>query len=166
MTMKIVVTRSATKKQSYIIAVVDSGNCIHKESVDGVAKRDEVVWKLADLYNALDIEIIEPNQEEFKFTEIPVIPVLDEEEAEEYFEDNKEAVYDRIIQAIKEGLHVNRNEIRLFELNGTGVYLTSKKPNWKRGLEQALQHFIEIEAVYNSPPKVALNAKFSLDSIE
>lgn len=146
MTMKIVVTRSATKKQSYIIAVVDSGNCIHKESVDGVAKRDEVVWKLADLYNALDIEIVEPNAEEFKFTEIPVIPVLDEEEASEFFDENKEVVYDRIIQAIKEGLYVNRDEIRLFELNGTGVYLTSKKPYWKRGLEQALQYFIQIEA--------------------
>ena len=146
MIMKIVVTKSATKKQSYVIAVVDSGNCIHKESVDGVAKRDEVVWKLADLYNALDIEIIEPNIEEFKFSEIPVIPVLDEEEAVEYFEDNRDFVYDRIIQAVKEGIHINRDEIRLFELNGTGVYMTSKKVHWKRGLDEALQYFINIEA--------------------
>jgi len=144
--MKIVVTKSATKKQFYVIAVVDSGNCIHKESVDGVAKRDEVVWKLADLYNALDIEIIEPSIEEFKFSEIPVIPVLDEEEAVKYFEDNKDFVYDRILQAVKEGVHINRGEIRLFELNGTGVYMTSKKVHWKSGLEQALQHFIDIEA--------------------
>lgn len=146
MIMKIVVTKSATKKQSYIIAVVDSGNCIHKESVDGVAKRDEVVWKLADLYNALDIEIIEPNPEEFKFSEIPVIPVLDEEEADEFFEENKEIIYDRIVQAVKEGIHVNRSEIRLFELNGTGVYMTSKRAHWKQGLEQALRHFIDLEA--------------------
>ncbi len=144
--MKIVVTRSGNKKQSYIVAVVDSGQCIHKETVEGVTKRDEIVWKLADLYGALDIEIIDKKPDEFKFSEIPTIPVLDEEEADEFFEDNQEEVYDRIIQAVKEGLHVNRDEIRLFELSGTGQYFTSRKKNWKAGLQQALDYFIKIEA--------------------
>lgn len=144
--MKIVVTQAGKKKQSYIVAVVDSGMCIHKETVTGIKNRDEVVWKLADLYGALDIEIVEPKPQEFKFSEIPSIPVLDEQEASDYFEENMEAVYDRIVQAITEGLHVNRDEVRLFELNGTGVYMTSKRPYWNRGLDQALQYYIKIEA--------------------
>ena len=144
--MKIVVTQAGKKKQSYIVAVVDSGMCIHKETVTGIKNRDEVVWKLADLYGALDIEIVEPIPQEFKFSEIPTIPVLDEQEASDYFEENMEAVYDRIVQAITEGLHVNRDEIRLFELNGTGVYMTSKRLYWKGGLDQALKYYIKIEA--------------------
>lgn len=144
--MKIVVTRYRNKKQSYVVAVVDGDNCIHKETVEGVIKRDEVVWKLADLYGALDIEIVDKKPEEFKFSEIPTIPVLDSEEADEFFEDNQQEVYDRIVQAIREGLHVNRNEIRLFELSGTGQYFTSRKTNWKAGLQQALDYFVSIEA--------------------
>ena len=144
--MKIVVTRTNKKKQSYEVAVVDGVTPIHKETVSGIKNRDEVVWKLADLYGAMDIEIIEPKPKEFKFSEIPNIPVLDEEEAEQYFEDCEEAVYDRIVVAIKEGLHTKRSVVRLFELNGTGVYLTSDRSNWKGGLQQVLQHYIRIEA--------------------
>ena len=144
--MKIVVTKYRNKKQSYVVAVVDGDNCIHKETVEGVIKRDEIVWKLADLYGALDIVIIDKKPEEFKFSEIPIIPVLDTEDADEFFEDNQQEVYDRIIQAVKEGLHVKRDEIRLFELGGTGEYLTSRKTNWKAGLQQALDYFVIIEA--------------------
>lgn len=144
--MKIVVTQAGKKKQSYIVAVVDSGMCIHKETVTGIKDRDEMVWKLADLYGALDIEIIESKPKEFKFSEIPSIPVLDEQEATDYFEDNMEAVYDRIVQAVTEGLHINRKEIRLFELNGTGEFMTSQRKNWSRGLAQALDYYIKIEA--------------------
>ena len=144
--MKIVITRTNKKKQSYEVSVVDGLNSIHKEVVSGIKNRDEVVWKLADLYGAVDIEIVEPKSREFKFSEIPNIPVLDEEEAEEYFEDCTESVYDRIVTAIKEGLHTKREVVRLFELNGTGVYLTSQKTNWKAGLEQIVKHYIRIEA--------------------
>jgi len=144
--MKIVITRTNKKKQSYEVSVVDGLNSIHKEMVSGIKNRDEVVWKLADLYGAVDIEIIEPKAREFKFSQIPNIPVLDEQEAEEYFEDCKESIYDRIVIAIKEGIHTKRDVVRLFELNGTGVYLTSERANWKVGLEQVIQHYIKIEA--------------------
>jgi hypothetical protein len=144
--MKIVVTRTNKKKQSFEVSVVDGLNPIYKELVSGIKNRDEVVWKLADLYGAVDIEIIEPKAREFKFSEIPNIPVLDEEEAEEYFEDCIESVYDRIVTAIKEGVHTKRATVRLFELNSTGVYLTSERSNWKVGLEQIIQHYIRIEA--------------------
>lgn len=144
--MKIVVTRTNKKKQSFEVAVVDGVTPIHKELVSGVKNRDEVVWKLADLYGAMDIEIIEAKTKEFKFSQIPNIPVLDEEEAEQFFDENIEYVYNRMVVAIKEGIHTKRDSVRLFELNGTGVYFTSQRPGWKKGLEQALQHFIAIEA--------------------
>ena len=144
--MKIVITRTNKKKQSYEVSVVDGLNSIHKEVVSGIKNRDEVVWKLADLYGAVDIEIVEPKPREFKFSEIPNIPVLDEQEAEEYFEDCAESVYDRIVTAIKEGLHAKRDVVRLFELSGTGVYLTSQKTHWKAGLEQIVNYYIKIEA--------------------
>ena len=144
--MKIVVTRSGNKKQSYEVMVVNGGQCIHKEVVQGVIKRDEVVWKLADLYGALDIEIIDKKPDVFRFSEIPTIPVLDEYDAEWFFDHSELAVYDRIIQAVEEGLHVRRDIIRLFELNGTGQYLTAKRKYWKAGLQQALDYFIRVEA--------------------
>lgn len=145
--MKIIVTHSREKnKQWYLVEVVEGDRSIYKEEVHSVKKRDEIVWKLADLYGAVDIEIVEEDPKEFMFSEIPTIPVLDEEEAEEYFEDNQEFVYERILQAVQEALMTDRDSIRLFELNGTGIYITSEKKNWKSGLDQALKYFIVVEA--------------------
>ena len=64
--MKIVITRTNKKKQSFEVAVLDGVTPIHKEMVNGIKLRDEIVWKLADLYGALDIEIIEAKPKEFK----------------------------------------------------------------------------------------------------
>lgn len=144
--MKIVVTSSGRKNnRTFTIEVLDGQAIIHTEAADGVKKRDEVVWKLADLYGALDIEMIEAKPAEFKFTEIPSIPVLEETEADDFFEDNQEFVYARILQAVEEGIRAQRDSIRLFELNGTGVYITSDKDDWRNGVQQSLEYFIAIE---------------------
>lgn len=144
--MKIVVTSSGRRNnRTFTIEVLDGQAIIHTEAADGVKKRDEVVWKLADLYGALDIEMIEAKPAEFKFTEIPSIPVLEETEADDFFEDNQEFVYARILQAVEEGIRAQRDSIRLFELNGTGVYITSDKDDWKNGVQQSLEYFIAIE---------------------
>ena len=144
--MKIVVTSSGKKTNKvYTIEVLDGGAIIHTEAADGIKKRDEVVWKLADLYGALDIEMIDAKPAEFKFSEIPSIPVLEEEEADEFFEDNQDFVYSRILEAVEEGIRAARESIRLFELNGTGVYITSQKEEWKNGVHQALDYFVAVE---------------------
>lgn len=136
---------SAGKKgKNFLIQVIDGANIIHSETAKGLQERDETVWKLADLYNALDIEMVSV-QEEFKFTEIPSIPVLEEEEVDEFFESNSDFVYVRILQAVEEGVRSGRDSIRLFELNGTGVYITSNKKDWKNGVQQALDYFITTE---------------------
>lgn len=144
--MKIVVTSTGKKNnRTFTIEVLDGQAIIHTEAAEGVKKRDEVVWKLADLYGALDIEMIEAKPAEFKFTEIPSIPVLEEAEADDFFEDNQEFVYARILQAVEEGIRAQRDSIRLFELNGTGVYITSEKGDWKNGVQQSLEYFVAIE---------------------
>lgn len=145
--MRIVVTQANRKnnKRVYNIEVLDGDAVIHSESVQGVKKRDESVWKLADLYGAVDIEMREEKVTEFKFTEIPSIPVLEESEADEFFEDNSDFVYQRVLQAVEEGVRSDRTSIRLFELNGTGVFMTSNKQDWKNGVEQALEHYIQTE---------------------
>ena len=127
------------------IQVMDGPHVVHEESVKNMKSRDEVVWRLADLYNAIDIEVKDIKQDEFRFTEIPSIPVLEEEEADEFFEDNKDFVYERILQAVEEGVRAERDVIRLFELNGTDVYITSEKVDWKNGVQQALDYYISVE---------------------
>lgn len=144
--MKIVVTSTGKKNsRTFTIEVLDGQAIIHTEAADGVKKRDEVVWKLADLYGALDIEMVEAKPAEFKFTEIPSIPVLEENEADDFFEDNQEFVYARILQAVEEGIRAHRDSIRLFELNGTGVFITSDKEDWKNGVQQSLEYFVAVE---------------------
>lgn len=144
--MKIVVTSLGKKgKKKYNIQVLDGGYLVHEETTQTIKGRDEAVWKLADLYGAIDIEMRDGKEEEFKFAEIPSIPVLEEDEADEFFEDNSDFVYERILQAVEEGIRSKRNAIRLFELNGTGVYITSEKEEWKSGVEQAMEYYVSVE---------------------
>lgn len=145
--MKIVViSHNAKKGKTYDIQVMDGNTLVHSESANNIKQRDEYVWKLADLYNAIDIEMVdEEMQDKFKQTEIPSIPVLEEDEADEFFEENREWVYDRILQAIDEGIELKRDNIRLFELNGTGVYITSNREDWKNGLESAIEYYVGLE---------------------
>ena len=70
---------------------------------------------------------------------------LDEQDAIEFFNDNEGLVYNRIVQAVEEGLVAHQSSIRLFELNGTGVYFTSEIKDWKRGLEKAIDYFVSVE---------------------
>jgi hypothetical protein len=146
--MKIIVTPTGKKanKKVFVVTVLDGLVPIHSESVHGVGERDKLVWKLADLYGAIDIEIQETEREdEFKYSEIPSIPVLEESEAEEFFETNKEIVFGRIVKAVEEGVKMQLKTIRVFELNGTGVYITSKVDDWKSGVEEALEYYVSTE---------------------
>jgi hypothetical protein len=73
--MKIVVTRSNKKTQSYEVVVMDGACTVHKETVVGLKKRDEVVWKLADLYGALDIEVIKPETTSTALSDLSLIHI-------------------------------------------------------------------------------------------
>lgn len=151
--MKIVVSTIGRKgKNEHLIQVVDRNNVVHSETTESIKQRDKVVWQLAEMYNILDIEVRHGKSTvedildtEFRFSEIPSIPVIDEEDAKLFFDDHEDLIFNRIIKAIEEGIVMDLEFIRLFELNGTGVYLTSEKNDWKNGIEKAIEYFISTE---------------------
>ena len=148
--MRIVVSTVPTKKgNKHLVQVVDNDVIVYSETTTTIEQRDKLVWYLAETYNALDIEVTQNNkhldEDDFRFSEIPSIPVLDEEDAEAFFDDHEDAVYNRILEAVEEGVFLGLDEIRLFELNGTDVYLTSDKDSWKSGVEKAIEYFVKEE---------------------
>jgi len=148
--MKIVVSIVASSKgDKHLIQVVDDETIVYSETATTIEQRDKTVWQLADTYNVLDIEVQhnkdQHNTDDFQFTGIPSIPVLDEQDADAFFEDHEELVYTRILKAIEEGIIMNLETIRLFELSGTGVYLTAERCDWDSGLKKAIEYFITTE---------------------
>ena len=127
--------------KKFRVALTNGDAILQEVIVTGVQSRDELVWKWCDLYSTVDIIMHDDKQKEFKYSEIPSIPVLEEEEAEEFFENNQEFVYKRIAQAVWEGIQTSLSEIRLFELSGTNNYITSKRETWKAGLENAVEYY-------------------------
>lgn len=129
----------------YKVMLINNNSTLEEAIVNSVKSRDELVWKWCDLYNTIDIVIHDNKPSEFKYSEIPSIPVLEESDAEEFFESSEDFVYSRIIQAVTEGVQTSASDIRLFELNGTGEYITAKRENWEAGLRTALQYFEKVE---------------------
>lgn len=154
--MKIVVTTlRSSKGDEHQIDVVDGSKILHTQIVKTIEQRDKTIWDLQEMYNVVDIDIkttkgqVKHKKEEFRYTEIPNIPVLDESEAAEFFDSESAFVFERIVKAIEEGLLMKLTTIRLFELNGTGKYLTADRPDWKQGLQRALDYFLSREMYLN-----------------
>lgn len=157
--MKIVVeSRTFRNSTFYLVQVVDGENVIEEKTVDSITRRDEAIWEFAEQFNTTNIVIVDDKKDskrrrsvkkrkgdDFKFTEIPTIPVLDMSDAKDFFDENESLVYNRILVAIKEGIRADLDMIKLFELSGTGVYVTSFREDWKSGLKGALQFFEEEE---------------------
>jgi hypothetical protein len=148
--MRIIISIVPTKKgDKHLVQVMDNDLVVYSETTNTIDQRDELVWQLAETYNALDIEVTNNKQlvaeEDFRFSEIPSIPVLDEEDAEAFFDDHADAVYSRVLEAVEEGVFLGLDEIRLFELNGTDVYLTSERDSWRSGVERAIEYFVKEE---------------------
>lgn len=143
-------------KTLFVVKVLDGTNVLQEETAPTINKRDELIWSFAEQFNTTDIHIVNEREQankrddkqsksKFKFSEIPSIPVLDMEDAADFFDDHEDIVYNRVIVAVKEGIESGRDVIRLFELNGSGVFLTSEKEDWKPGLENAMRFFEEVE---------------------
>ncbi len=143
--MEIHVHKVSSSSRKYRISVTDGLTVVREEVVSGIKSRDELVWKWCDLYHTVDIIIHEPKPAEFKYSVIPSIPILDEEDAQDFFDENEDFVYNRITQAIEEGIVTHITNIRLFELNGSGVYLTSERDTWSGGAQQALRYYESVE---------------------
>lgn len=154
------IVAEAVKKRNktvFVVKAVDGDQIVDEKTASTINKRDELIWGFAEQFNTTDITIVDPDRpvksrrrsgnskENFKFSEIPSIPVLDMQDASEFFDEHEDIVYNRVIVAVKEGVESKRNVIRLFELNGTGVYITSDKIDWKPGVENAERFFRERE---------------------
>lgn len=140
----------------FLVRAVEGDSIIDEKTATSINKRDELIWSFAEQFNTTDITIVDPDKkprprrkaqqkEKFKFSEIPSIPVLDIQDASDFFDDNESFVYDRILVAVDEGLKSGRDVIRLFELNGSGVYITSDRVDWKPGVENAERFYLERE---------------------
>lgn len=135
------------KGKKFIVTLMDGTSVVKEQIVTGVEARDKAVWEFTDTYNVSDV-VLGPEKaakKSAKQSPIPTIPVFDESEAEEFFENNQEFIYNRIVQAVAEGMMFDKDSLRLFELNGTGAYMTSDRPYWKSGLEPALKYFEDTE---------------------
>jgi hypothetical protein len=135
------------KGKKFVVTLMDGTDTIKERVVTGIEARDKAVWEFTDMYNVSDVILDSQKsaKKTYKQSPIPTIPVFDEEEAVEFFEMNQEFVYNRIVQAIAEGVMFGFDSLRLFELNGTGVYITSKRANWKAGLLPALKYYENTE---------------------
>ena len=147
MKIKVITSTNRTSQKNYKVVVEDHGFVVIEGMADNLQDRDKMVWGWAEQYGVVDIEyerddtVIEEKDKEFRFTEIPSIPVLSEQDAEEFFESDPECLYTRITVAVGEGVQSGRRSVRMFELNGTGQYLSSDRQYWKVGLEKALNYF-------------------------
>ena len=153
--MKIVVTIiESSKGTQHCINVVDGKEVVHSSVANTIKERDKIIWNLADLYDTVEINIKTTKEQtlDFKYSEIPNIPVLDEDEAKDFFDRKSGFVFDRIVQAIEEGVFMNSPEVRLFELNGTSTYLTAERSGWKDGLQTALNYYINHEEYEKCTP--------------
>lgn len=129
----------------YTITLIDETNILQETTVTTVEERDKLIWELTDTFNIIDIEVEDTKSKKTKLSEAPSIPVFDEEDATDFFEENEELVYSRILQAVNEGIKANLKVINLFELNGTGVHITSQRKDWKSGLQDALDYYLAKE---------------------
>ena len=135
------------KGKKFVVTLMDGADTIKERIVTGIEARDKAVWEFTDNYNVSDVVLAsqKKTKKAAKQSPIPTIPVFDEEEAVDFFESNQDFVYNRIVQAVAEGVMFGIDTLRLFELNGTGVYITSKRTNWRAGLVPALKYFEDME---------------------
>lgn len=144
--MKIYVKQKGT---TYTITLKNGMDEVSEQVVKGIDARDAKVWELTEQYSIEEIIIQEPK----KKTQVPNIPVYDEEEASYFFEHNQDIIYKRLIEAVQDGILGKQDTIQLFELNSTGVFMTSQRETWIAGLDDALNYYLNLED-YESCSKV------------
>jgi hypothetical protein len=131
------------KGKVYKVSLLDGGTTISEENASSVQERDDIIWRMSSTYDVIDISI--KNQKKLKLTNVPSIPVISEDDAADFFNEEEEFTHTRIFKAIEEGVKYDLETINLFELNGTGVMITSDRPNWLSGLQEALHYFESTE---------------------
>jgi hypothetical protein len=133
----------------YLIEVWDDDLLVQTKLAKGISERDRIVFDLCDLHNIVDVEYINMTKVQQDIdevdSEIPVLPYTDAFQLEDYFDSHNVEVFDRILNAVEEGIKTKKKKIKLFQISNTGVFIDSLKRDWPAGIRVAHQYFLEIE---------------------
>lgn len=144
--LKIVSTKLKTK---YLIELIDNKKVIKRTSATGLDNRDSIIQDWCGIYGTLEVvhtinKVKTPIIDEVVDI-IPNIPYVDELQLEKYFDVNSKFIFDRIVEAVNNGIITKRKKIKLFELEDTGIYITSSKRSWAEGIRTAKQYYLEFQ---------------------
>lgn len=132
---------------NYTIRVYDEwNNEIDVIKTSNTLQRSKIINELRELYNTDDIKYVDLNgkvktKKVLRKITVPVVPFTDTVLFAEFVDANSTLFFNRIIEAVEEGIAYNKKMIKLFELGPTGVFLTSPKQEWHVGIEQAKGFF-------------------------
>lgn len=115
--------------------------------------RDKMIFDWCEMHDIVDIEHIAMDkiqnidkEKEIDLNEIvPVIPYTDSFQLEDYFDDNNDYIFNRIIDSIADGIKHKRKKIKLFQINESGIFVQSLKRDWPAGLRVAHSYFKDTE---------------------
>lgn len=136
--------------KEYLIEVWDDELLVQTKLAKDIIERDKIVFDLCDMHNIVDVEYINMTrlQENIKDDvedTIPTLPYTDAFQLEDYFDHHNSEVFDRILEAVEEGIENKKKKIKLFQISNTGVYIDSLKRDWPAGLRVAHQYFLDVE---------------------
>lgn len=135
-------------KNEFIIEVIDDGEVIQTKLATSILERDKLVFDLCDMHDIVDVEYVNMEKLQEKLIaedDVPVIPYTDMFQLENYFDTNNKYIFDRILDAIEDGINTKKKKIKLFQINSSGIYVDSLKRDWPAGLRIAHEYFTEEE---------------------
>jgi len=133
-------------KNEYIIEVWDDDSVVQTKLATNILERDKIIFDLSDMHNIVDVEYVNMEKIQDKVDEqIPVVPYTDMFQLENYFDSNNSYIFNRIIEAIEDGIKTKKKKIKLFQINSSGIFVDSLKRDWPAGLRVAHEYFLEEE---------------------
>lgn len=134
--------------KEYLIEVWDDDLLVQTKLAKDILERDRIVFDLCDMHNIVDVEYVNMtkiHEIEDVDSGIPVLPYTDTFQLENYFDTHNVEVFNRILEAVKEGIATKKKKIKLFQISNTGVFIDSLKRDWPSGLRVAHQFFLDVE---------------------
>lgn len=133
-------------KNEYIIEVWDDDSVVQTKLATSILERDKIIFDLSDMHNIVDVDYVNMEKIQDKVDEqIPVVPYTDMFQLENYFDSNNSYIFNRIIEAIEDGIKTKKKKIKLFQINSSGIFVDSLKRDWPAGLRVAHEYFLEEE---------------------
>lgn len=131
----------------FVLELMDGKTVLDTKIASDITKRDSIITSWTDVYQVTDIQYTGVSKKKQKekdemVSDIPSLPYIDELQLEQYFDTNDISVFDRILSAIEDGINTKKKKIKLFELSKTGIFITSSKKDWIKGLNIAHEGYL------------------------